>query len=118
MLIEDNRRGVFSRASFLANPVPWNRLERQIVSRRNFLKQTALVAGVVLPPGVHAVKPQLQAPLADSDDKFLDELERANYLYFWEQANPQTGLVRDRCNVRERTNTAAAWPASLPQALD
>ena len=100
MLIEDNGRGVFSRASFLANPVPWNRPERQIVSRRNFLKQTALVAGVVLPPGVHAVKPQLQAPLADSDDKFLDELERANYLYFWEQANPQTGLVKDRCNVR------------------
>jgi len=39
---------------------------------------------------------QAAGPLTPQDDKFLDELERATYLYFWEQASPQTGLVRDR----------------------
>ncbi len=39
-------------------------------------------------------------PLKPEDDAFLDELERANVRFFWEQANPDTGLVKDRCHVR------------------
>src|SRR6185503_11788472 len=31
-----------------------------------------------------------------SDHQFLDELERASFLYFWESADPRTGLVKDR----------------------
>ena len=31
-----------------------------------------------------------------SDDQFLDEIERAIFLYFWEQASPSTGQVKDR----------------------
>ena len=27
-------------------------------------------------------------------------MEARNFRYFWEQANPETGIVRDRCNVR------------------
>ncbi len=38
--------------------------------------------------------------LVREDDQFLDDLEKANYLYFWEQAHPGTGLVKDRCNTR------------------
>jgi hypothetical protein len=34
--------------------------------------------------------------LSRSDHQFLDELERASYLFFWESADPQTGLVKDR----------------------
>ena len=37
---------------------------------------------------------------SDSDDALLEALEALNFLYFWEQANPETGIVRDRCNVR------------------
>jgi hypothetical protein len=37
--------------------------------------------------------------LSPEDDKFLDDLERSSFLFFWEQANPQTGLIKDRCNV-------------------
>lgn len=44
----------------------------------------------ILPPAV----------ISPEDDKFLDDLERANYLFFWEQAHPETGLVKDRCTVR------------------
>ena len=37
-----------------------------------------------------------QRPLSAADDTFLDELERASFLFFWEQANPETGLIKDR----------------------
>ncbi len=33
------------------------------------------------------------------DDTFLDELERAAALYFWEAADPVTGLVKDRARA-------------------
>jgi hypothetical protein len=39
-------------------------------------------------------------PFSDQDDAFLQDLEAANFRYFWDQANPDTGIVRDRCNVR------------------
>jgi len=55
-------------------------------------------------PSCLADKPQ-QTPLLPQDEPFLDEMERANCLYFVEQAHPQTGLVRDRCNVRSSTNS-------------
>ena len=46
--------------------------------------------------------------LSQDDDQFLDEVEKANFLFFWEQANPQTGLVKDRCNVRATDNGVVA----------
>ena len=27
-------------------------------------------------------------------------MERLNFCYFWEQANPETGMVKDRCQVQ------------------
>jgi hypothetical protein len=54
------------------------------------------------------------APTAFSpeDDQFLDELERSSFLFFWEQANPQTGLIKDRCNVRINDTGVVASIAS------
>jgi hypothetical protein len=43
--------------------------------------------------------------LSPADDQFLDELEKLNFQYFWEQASTQTGLVRDRCNVQTNNNS-------------
>src|SRR5438093_9614903 len=40
------------------------------------------------------------ASLTADDEEFLDELERATFLFFLEQTNPDTGIVRDRFNVR------------------
>jgi hypothetical protein len=40
------------------------------------------------------------ATFAPEDEQFLDDLEHTSFLYFWEQANPQTGLIKDRCNAR------------------
>jgi hypothetical protein len=49
-----------------------------------------------------------EGPLSPEDDLFLDELERAEFSFFWEQASPQTGLVKDRCNVRENDHSVVA----------
>ena len=56
-------------------------------------------------------KPNTPAPapgtsaLSPEDDQFLEELEKSNFQYFWEQASPQTGLVKDRCNVQANSST-------------
>jgi hypothetical protein len=54
--------------------------------------------------------PSSLATLSPQDDQFLNDLEHACFLFFWEQANPQTGLVKDRCNVR---TTDASIGASI-----
>ena len=38
--------------------------------------------------------------LSPEDDQFLEELEKATFQFFWDQSHPETGLVKDRCNVR------------------
>jgi hypothetical protein len=50
--------------------------------------------------------------LSPEDDQFLDDLERSSFLFFWEQANPQTGLIKDRCNVRINDTGVVASIAS------
>jgi hypothetical protein len=50
--------------------------------------------------------------LSPEDDKFLDDLERSSFLFFWEQTNPQTGLIKDRCNVRIKDTGIVASIAS------
>lgn len=39
------------------------------------------------------------SPFYQVDEAFLEELESAHFRFFWEQANPDTGIVRDRCNA-------------------
>ncbi len=43
---------------------------------------------------------RLPGPISPEDDGFLDEVEKASFLFFWEQADPKTGLVKDRANAR------------------
>jgi len=78
-------------------------------SRRDFVRQI-LGMGVCLPftrfafsqpsrtRGVSTAKIG-PGSISPEDDQFLNELEKTNFQYFWEQANPKTGLVKDRCNV-------------------
>lgn len=46
--------------------------------------------------------------LAPEDDQLLEELEHACFQFFWEQANPETGLVKDRFKVRGPDTTIVA----------
>ena len=45
-----------------------------------------------------------QPVLSPADDNFLEEVEKASFLYFWEQADPHTGLVKDRNGVNAPKN--------------
>lgn len=42
---------------------------------------------------------QSNSPLSSQDELFLEDLERRSFDYFWEQADPQTGLVPDRARM-------------------
>jgi hypothetical protein len=53
-----------------------------------------------LPPG--------RSVLSPDDDQFLEEVEKGSFLYFWEQSNRQTGLVKDRCDTRGTDNGIVA----------
>jgi hypothetical protein len=87
-----------------------NQKSKQL-SRRKVLKQI-LGTGICIPCAqflsIVPTSAQSRAPehpaaspsLSQEDDKFLDDLENRNFQYFWEQANPKTGLVKDRCNVK------------------
>ena len=77
-------------------------------SRRDFVGQILGMLGC-LPFAPFALsQPKRPAPpaklgpfsISPEDDKFLNELEKANFQYFWEQTSPKTGLVKDRCNIR------------------
>ncbi len=85
---------------------------RGFSSRRRFLRQLVCTsAGVPLAYGVGSpllamaasrqqdTRPagtpatvQLPALPSPQDDQFLNALEQANFLFFWEQTNPKTGL--------------------------
>jgi hypothetical protein len=59
-------------------------------------------AGLASAPGEREIL------LSKDDDQFLEELERATFAFFWEQGSSQTGLVKDRCNVRAPDTTVVA----------
>ena len=52
--------------------------------------------------------------LSGADSQFLLEIVQASFQFFWDQANPENGLVRDRANIRSdvRTNTVASIAAA------
>jgi len=56
-------------------------------------------------PALEQQTPPASSPasgaLSPEDDQFLNEVEMASCLFFWEQGSPNTGMVQDRCNVRE-----------------
>ena len=59
-----------------------------------------------------SASPPATASLSPQDDQFLNDLEHTSFLFFWEQANPQTGLIKDRCNVHVKDAGLAASIAS------
>ena len=78
-------------------------------SRRMLLRTSLVGAAQSLLAADIQRTPAQAAPtqpiLSEQDDSFLDAMEKANHLFFWEQAHPETGLVKDRCNTR-RTDTS------------
>src|SRR6202453_964699 len=48
------------------------------------------------------------AVLSAEEDQFLNEIEKASFLFFWEQGSSNSGMVKDRCNVHNNNNQHVA----------
>lgn len=93
--------------------------EPSLLSRREILRQV-IGTGLCLPFAelLPALDTQEQPIVKDDaggtpalsaeDDQFLNEVEKANFLFFWEQGSPNTGMVKDRCNVHTDNQGGAA----------
>jgi hypothetical protein len=95
--------------------------KHNLLSRRQLLRQV-LGTGLCVPfadflgtsliaaqtsPAAHPAAPAVQV-LSPEDDDFLNEVEKASFLFFWEQGNSKTGMVKDRCNVHTDKQGVAA----------
>ncbi len=80
------------------------------ISRRRLIRRGAGAAASLalglkpVPAGAQTPASKTKAPppavLAADEDAFLEELEKASFLFFVEQADAATGLVKDRANAR------------------
>src|SRR5258705_11074442 len=69
------------------------------LTRREWLRAGAL-AGTGLWLKGSAASLRAAPPSGEiSDDQFLDEIERAGFEFFWREASPATGLVKDRAQL-------------------
>jgi hypothetical protein len=70
-------------------------------TRRHFLR-VAMTGAAVLPLAKGVLAADLAPPIpriSSVDDALLDEVERAAFDFFWNEADPRTGLIRDRANA-------------------
>ena len=77
-------------------------IDSHSVSRRGLLR--GIVAGALWGPAARKTAAQQQPvkpwepptgfKLSKEDDQFLDDLEKANFQFFWEQGDPERGLSR------------------------
>ena len=94
------------------------------LSRRQILRQL-LGAGVCAPfmqaissldlaaqTSSRATNAPAMPVLSPEDDQFLNDLEHASFQFFWDQGNPRTGMVKDRCNLRNDKGDAASIAAT------
>jgi hypothetical protein len=84
---------------------------KPLLSRRQILRQVlgtsfCLPFAKYLPAASISAQPSATpgstsavAALSAEDDQFLNDVEASSFLFFWEQGNPKTGMVKDRCNV-------------------
>ena len=101
--------------------------------RRWSCAATLLIIALWVPAhGASGVVPTAQAPSAprttagvtaamatSGDDEFLEDLSRRSFMFFWEQADAATGIVRDwagRDEAPPRTLRHARLAALLPSA--
>ncbi|MDD4878829.1 MAG: glucoamylase family protein [Candidatus Omnitrophica bacterium] len=66
--------------------------------------------GVVRPQAKRWEAPE---PATMTDDQFLDLIEHSACMFFWEEANPENGLIKDTCNTLLKDNSPMASIASV-----
>lgn len=79
-----------------------------------------LIGWAAVPRVAVAALPPAPLPVVRSDEEFLDVLQRTAFQYFWEHANPDNGLVRDRSTPTSKCSIAATGfgLSALPVGID
>lgn len=71
-----------------------------MITRRELVRLgMATAAGLALPSsgwGQKSFTPPSGRPFDGTDDQLLEEMQRASFDFFWNEASPQTGQVKDR----------------------
>jgi hypothetical protein len=74
-----------------------------MLTRRELIRLAAGAVAATLPMGVPAwanagrrFEPPKGEPYQGTDEQLLDEIERASFNFFWNEASPNTGQVKDR----------------------
>ncbi len=83
------------------NPLTRRQALRQILAASLASPFAARLAGLrpeILPSSSIATSSTMPI-LSTEDDQFLNDVEKASFQFFWEQGNPKTGMVKDRCNL-------------------
>ena len=63
--------------------------------------------------GNSVITPPPPTGYTGTDSQLMDEIERAGFQFFWDQANPQTGLIKDRANAAGTDNYTVSSIASV-----
>ena len=82
------------------------RVLRYLLGTGMYLPWARFLVSSPKPDERHTVpaRPPRRTSLSVEDDQLLDDLERLNFCYFWEQANPETGIIKDRCQAQANDN--------------
>ncbi len=91
---------------------------------RRFRRLAGALAALLSIHGMRAEQPEIPVPagrpgaiLTEEDDALLDDLQRASFRFFVEQADPVTGLVRDRARADGSPSEGKASVAACGFAL-
>jgi hypothetical protein len=96
--------------------------ERRRITRREFLGVSGRLALSLPLAGLIGCSPKLEQnsfgalaipAFTGSDEQILDGLEQAAFRYFWEQAYPTTGLIKDRTHARDTDSYFGASIAAV-----
>ena len=68
---------------------------------------TLIVLALTAGPASAARNVTLPAQTSLTDEALLDSLQRTAFLYFWNEANPVNGLIRDRSQAGSACSIAA-----------
>lgn len=90
-------------------------------TRREFLKRSAgflslpLIGSTLLTGCKQSQVPQSRsaAVYTGTDDQLLDDIEKTAFEFFWDQAHPTTGLIKDRANATGSDTYTACSIASV-----
>jgi len=101
---------------------------RRRIPRRQFLEHAGKAAGLTAMGNIAMLAagcgggistmppPSIGDGYAGTDDQLLEEIEKSGFLFFWEQADPATGQVKDRALAVG--NYTAWFRVSPPQDSD